>query len=248
MTAMKRTHDASPARVHRRPAWPLAAALAIALAVAACAPAADPGRVDVQKRVAAPSFYPQETGLRWSYLPSAARLDERPFVETIEGPAVLDGDIWIAVRLTGPGRDDVQYVQFREDGVYLARLARLGGTIDYDPPQRLMPAEEALRVGAIWSGSTIAAANFPGAVPSQRSQRIAIDYVFTVVDERPVTVGARVYDVFVIDRTGRAFDESGAVVEEVSQQIWFAPNVGKVRHENGWFLVGTNFEAGRPVP
>jgi hypothetical protein len=39
--------------------------------------------------------------------------------------------------------------------------------------------------------------------------------------------------------------------EEYSQQIWFAPGVGKVRHENGWFLIETNFEAGiarRPDP
>jgi hypothetical protein len=57
-----------------------------------------------------------------------------------------------------------------------------------------------------------------------------------------------VYDVFVIDRTARAFGEDGSVVDEVSQQVWFAPGVGKVRHENGWFLVETNFEAGQPAP
>jgi hypothetical protein len=34
----------------------------------------------------------------------------------------------------------------------------------------------------------------------------------------------------------------------VSQQVWFSPGVGKVRHENGWFLVETNFEAGQPAP
>jgi hypothetical protein len=72
--------------------------------------------------------------------------------------------------------------------------------------------------------------------------------VYTVVDRRPVTVSDRVYDVFVIDRTARTFGEDGDVVEEVSQQVWFALGVGKVRHENGWFLVATNFEAGQPAP
>lgn len=69
-----------------------------------------------------------------------------------------------------------------------------------------------------------------------------------MVDLRPVTVGGRVYDVFVIDRTARSFDDAGAIAEEVSQQIWFAPGVGKVRHENGWFLVDSNFEAGEAAP
>lgn len=239
----------SPSRSRDRAprVWLAGVALMIA---AGCAPTAgDPGRVDVQQLTATPSFYPQETGLRWSYLPSGARLDERRYVETIEGPAVLDGDIWISTRLTGgDGRVDVQYLQFRQDGVYLGRLARLGGTIDYDPPQLVMPAQEALRVGAIWSGSTVATTNFPGAIPSQRTQRIAIDYVFTVVDMRTVIVGGRVYEVFVIDRTGRIFDDAAGLTEESSQQFWFAPGVGKVRHENGWFLIETNFEAGRPAP
>lgn len=246
MTGMDAPNAAPPRPV--RLAWRILTIAALVIGATACAPAADPGRVDVQQLVAAPSFYPRETGLRWSYLPGGARLDERHFVETIEGPAVLDGDIWIAVRLTGPGREDVQYLQFRQDGVYLGRLARLGGTIDYDPPQRLMPAQEELRVGAIWSGSTFATTNFPGAVPSQRTQRIAIDYVFTVVDRRSVNVGGRVYDVFVVDRTGRTVDDRGGPIQETSQQIWFAPGVGKVRHENGWFLIETNFEAGSPAP
>jgi hypothetical protein len=234
----------SPGRVLR--VWLAGVVLAIA---AGCAPViADPGRLEVQQMVAAPSFYPQETGLEWSYLPLDTRLDAMPYVETIEGPTVLDGEIWIASRLTGPGRVDVQYLQFREDGMYLTRLARLGGTIDYDPPQLLMPAQESLRVGAIWSGSTVVTANFPSASPGQRTQRLSIDYVYTVVDRRLVTVSDRVYDVFVIDRTARTFGEDGDVVEEVTQQVWFAPGVGKVRHENGWFLVATNFEAGQPAP
>jgi hypothetical protein len=249
MTAM--TGMDAPSAAPRHPVrlgWRILAAAALAIAAAACAPTADPGRVDVQQLVAAPSFYPQETGVRWSYLRDGARLDDPRYVETIDGPAVLDGDVWIAFRLVGGGQDATHYRQFRPDGIFLRRQTRPGGSFTFDPPMREMPAPVDLRVGAIWSGSTVAHGNFPGAVVGQRVFAQPLDYVFTVVDERPVTVGGRVYDVFVIDRTTRAFDAAGEVTEEYSQQIWFAPGVGKVRHENGWFLIETNFEGGRPLP
>jgi len=246
-----RAMDASRASPSDRPrtsarrAW--AAGLTLAL-LAACAPTVETGRVDVQQLVAAPSVYPQETGVRWSYLREGARLDDPRYVETIEGPAVIDGDVWIAFRLFGGGQDATHFRQFRDDGVYLRRQTRPGGTFSFDPPIREMPASADLRVGAIWSGSTSATGNFPGAPVGRRVFTQSIDYVYTVVDLRPVTVGGRIYDVFVIDRTARSFNEAGAIVEEVSQQIWFAPGVGKVRHENGWFLVDSNFAAGRPAP
>jgi hypothetical protein len=249
MTSM----DSLPAAPPPRPSLAVARRLwltgIVMLIAAGCAPGAgDPGRVEVQQVTAAPSFYPQETGLRWSYLPLDARLDALRYVETIEGPTVLDGEIWISSRLTGPGREDAQYLQFRPDGVYLGRLARLGATVDYDPPMLLMPAQEALRVGAVWSGSSVATTNVPAAAPSKRNQRFVTDYEYTVVDRRRVTVSGREYDVFVIDYTARTFAESGEVVTDLSQQVWFAPGVGKVRHENGWVLVETNFEAGQPAP
>ena len=226
----------------------LGACTALLLALAACAPVQEQGRLDVRQLVATPSTYPQETGIRWSYLRDGARLDDPRYVETIEGPAVLDGDVWIAFRLVGGGQDVTHYRQFRADGVYLRRQTRPGGSFTFEPPIRELPAEGELRVGAQWTGSTVATGVFPDAPVGQRRFTQSIDYVYTVVDRRPVTVSGRVYDVFVIDRTARAFGEDGGVVDEVSQQVWFAPGVGKVRHENGWFLVETNFEAGQPAP
>jgi len=226
-----------------------ACALAVALALAAaCAPAADPGRVDVQQLVAPPSFYPQETGMRWSYLRDGASLDAPRPVETVEGPAVLDGEVWIAFRLFGAGQDVTHYRQFRPDGVYLKRQTRPGGSFTFDPPIRELPAEGELRVGARWSGTTNARGDFPAAPVGQRRFAQEIQYAYTVVDRRPVVVVGREYDVFVISRTARTVDESGELVDELTQQIWFAPGVGKVRHENAWFLIETNFEAGRPAP
>ncbi|MFU8887068.1 MAG: hypothetical protein ACNA8N_00505 [Trueperaceae bacterium] len=218
------------------------------VALVACAPVQEQGRVAVQQLAATPSAYPQETGIQWSYLRDGALLDDPRYVETIEGPAVLDGDVWIAFRLVGGGQDVTHYRQFRADGVHLRRQTRPGGSFTFEPPIRELPAEGELRVGAQWTGSTVATGVFPGAPAGQRRFTQSIDYVYTVVDRRPVTVSERVYDVFVIDRTARTFGEDGEVVDEVSQQVWFALGVGKVRHENGWFLVATNFEAAQPAP
>lgn len=223
--------------------------LLVVLVLAACAPtAADPGRVEIVQLATTPSFYPQETGAQWSYLRDGARLDDPRYVERIAGPTVLDGDVWIEFELLGGGQDVSHYRQFRPDGVFLRRQTRPGGSFTFDPPIREMPAPGDLRVGAIWSGSTTAAGVFPSAPVDRRRFTQAIDYVYTVVDRRDVTVGERVFDVWVIDRTTRTYDESGAVAEELTQTQWFAPGVGKVRHENGWFLIDTNFEAGTPAP
>jgi hypothetical protein len=225
------------------------AVLALAVATAACAPVADPGRVEVQQFSGTPSFFPQETGLRWSYLPDGARLDEARYLVTVEGPTVLDGDVWILFRLVGGGQDAGFYRQFRDDGVFLRRQTRPGGSFTFDPPIRELPAADELRVGAIWSGSTTVEGVFPGASrPEGRRFTQSVDYVYTVVDRRSVTVGTRVYEVFVIDFTTRAFDADGSVAEELTQTLWFGPNVGTVRHENGWFLIETNFDAGVAAP
>ena len=216
--------------------------------LAACAPVPEQGRVAVQQLAGTPSAYPQETGIQWAYLRDGALLDDPRYVETVEGPAVLDGDVWIAFRLVGGGQDVTHYRQFRDDGVYLRRQSRPGGSFTFEPPIRELPAEGELRVGAQWTGSTVATGVFPNAPVDQRRFAQSIDYVYTVVDRRPVTVSDRVFDVFVIDRTARTFGEDGGVVDEVSQQVWFALGVGKVRHENGWFLVATNFAAGQPAP
>lgn len=230
----------------RRPYRPALLAAVLVVALAACAPTAgDPGRLEVQQFAGQVSAYPQETGLRWAYLPEGARLDDPRYVETVEGPTVLDGDVWVLFRLVGLGQDVGAYRQFRPDGVYLRRQTRPGGAFTFDPPLRELPAFDELRVGAHWAGTSTVVGEFPGASrPEGRRFTQEVAYAYTVVDRRPVVVRERTYDVFVIDFTTRTFDAAGAVAEELTQTLWFAPGVGKVRHENGWFLVETNFDAG----
>jgi hypothetical protein len=231
--------------VARHRPFTILAFVALAVTTAACVPVADPGRVEIQQFTGTTSFFPQETGLRWSYLPDGARLDGARYTVTVEGPTVLDGDVWILFRLVGGGQDAGYYRQFRPDGVFLRRQTRPGGSFTFDPPIRELPAASDLRVGAIWSGATEVTGVFPGASrPEGRRFTQPVDYVYTVVDRRTVRVGERTYDVFVIDFTSRSFDASGEVVDELTQTLWFGPHVGTVRHENGWFLIDTNFDAG----
>jgi hypothetical protein len=216
------------------------AAIALALALGACVPAPS-ARLNVVTPAAQASFYPQETGLAWSYLRDGAPLDAPRFVETIQGPALQGGEVVIGFRLVGGGQDVTHYRRFTPEGVLLVRQQRPGGSFTFDPPMRELPAPDDLRVGARWSGETQVAADFPGAAPNLRTFVERIAYDVTVLDRRRVIVGGSAYDVFVIDRTTRRLDPAGEVRETLSQQFWFAPYVGRVRHENGWYLIEANF-------
>ncbi|CAN5710463.1 hypothetical protein BH23DEI1_BH23DEI1_23090 [soil metagenome] len=223
----------------------LAALIAV---LAACAPAASESpRLEVTQLAEPISFYPQQTGARWEYIRDGSTLDGVRYIEMIEGPAVIDGDIWIVSHLVGGGQDVLTYRQYRPDGVFLKRQIRPGATITFDPPMREYPAPAELRVGLTWRGDTTANGRFPSAAPDLRVQSWSVEYVYTVVDRRQVSVGGRSFEVFVIDRTVRQYDTAGAIAEELSRTTWFAPNVGVVRHENDWFLVDTNFGAGDVV-
>jgi hypothetical protein len=214
----------------------------------ACAPrAGEAPRLEVFQLADPISFYPQQTGAEWQYVRDGAALDGLRYVERIEGPTVIDGDVWIASRLVGGGQDVRTFRQFRSDGVFLKRQVRPGATITFDPPIREYPAEGELRVGLTWRGETVARGRFPTAMPNLREQEWRVQYVYTVVDRRTVVVNARRFEIYAIDRTVREFDALGVVRDELSRTMWFAPFVGTVRHENNWFLVATNFGGGAPV-
>lgn len=214
----------------------LVPALLLVLA-AACAPTSEAPRVDVEQLTEPITFYPFQAGARWEYLPDGARLNDPSTVVRVEGPTVVAGNVWIAWHTRGRGLDQMSYRVARNDGVFLLREERLGTTFTFDPPLQEYPPAPQLRVGAMWSGTT----NVHLSADSGRQQRtMQVDYVYTVVDKRPVTTPAGQFDVFVIDFTTRTFDDEGAVVEELTQQTWFAPYVGEVRTRNQHLLVASN--------
>lgn len=221
-------------------------ALGLLLALlAACAPATEAPRVEVEQLTQAVSYYPAQAGATWQYLPSGASLTDPRFTRRIEGPTLIDGEIWVAVRSEGLGLEMTEFKQFRPDGVYLLRRIRPGDEVTFDPPIRQFPAEGTLRVGASWSGQTTARVFFPGARPENQRATVEIDYLYTVVDRRTVNLHAGTFEVYVINFVTRTRNDDGGIADSLTQELWFAPYVGEIRTEQGFFLVATNTTARR---
>lgn len=228
--------------VHARPLRPLRAAallLVLAATLASCVPAASEETEVVTDPTGPLSYVPTATGARWTYLPDRATLDEPRVTMAVEGPTVVDGQVRTAWRMVGRGLDVRWFRDHREDGTYLVREERPGTIITFDPPIRELPGEP-LRVGQSWRGETTATLRFPDAEPENRLSSLDLQWVTTVVDRRTVTVAAGSFEVYVLNFTSRTLDEDGRVVEELTQETWFAPYLGEVRTENGFYLVDSN--------
>lgn len=213
------------------------------IVLAGCAPTADdPGRVEIEQLTQELSYFPHQTGAVWRYLPEGASLGDVRVNRRVEGPAILEGDTWIAWRSEAPGFIYTYYRQYRDDGVYLRERRSASDRLTFDPPLQEYPSERQMRVGASWGGVTTATAYFPEARPENRQAELTFEYEYRIVDERQVTVAAGRFDVFVINLDTKVRDEDGEVVETLQQEVWFTPYVGEVRTEQGHFLVETNFE------
>lgn len=224
--------------------------------LSACAPgAASQQTVAIDQFAGSVSYYPHEAGATWQYLALGEPGSAPRFVSTIQGPTVVNGDLWVVTRAVGKGLDIAWYRQYRPDGVFLLREVRPGQEFNYDPPLQEMPAESSLRVGSTWSGETTVTVNFPEAKrPQDQTLVRTFSYTYTVVDERKgVNVPAGDFNAFVIDFVARVFDEEGTEQPcsgsgECKQTIWFAPNVGEIMTEEEYFLVDTNVRQGLPTP
>ncbi len=215
--------------------------LALLGLLAACAPSAEPERVTVEQLSGPVSFYPHETGAVWQYLPDGDPLNAMRLFQQVEGPTLVQGELWTAWRTVGRGLDITSLRQYRDDGVYLLRELRPGTQITFDPPLQEFPAAGALQVGASWGGETTASLYFPQATADDQNASLTVEYTYAVVDKRGVTVAAGTFDVFVLNFESRTRDAEGRVLETLNQELWFAPFVGEVRTELGYFLIETNF-------
>lgn len=217
-------------------------AVLVALFVAACAPTAEEGTVAVDQLRDEITYYPFQTGASWQYLPEGARLNAPRASIVVEGPTVVDGEVWISYRQIRPGFEQRSYRQVRPEGVFLHSQVRLGiTTLRYDPPLQEFPPAGSLRVGAQWSGETTVHLTLTGDTDTEQRR---VSYVYTVVDKRTVTVPAGEIEVYVIDLITRLIGDDGTVVEEESLQTWFTPYVGEVRLRSGHVLVETNVPLG----
>src|SRR5690606_29781943 len=164
-------------------------AVLLLAAMVACAPSAgSEQRVEVQQLSEPTTYYPYQTGAAWQYLPEGARLTDPRASVVVEGPAVVDGGVWIAFREMRPGWEQRSYRQFRPDGVYLHSQVRLViTTIKYDQRLKECPEADGLHVVTIWSGETYITLSLGDGSPPQVTDG---EYVYTVIDKRTVQVPA----------------------------------------------------------
>lgn len=214
--------------------------------LAACAPAPETRRVEIEQLTEPVGFYPQQTGATWQYLPNNAKLDEPRVFQRVEGPTVIDGEVYVGWQLIGRGLEVQNYRQYRDDGVYLKRRTRPGAIITFDPPLKEFPAQDELRVGASWGGETKADVFYPQAKSENQHAELTVNYTFTVVDRRTVSVVAGTFEVFVIDFVSRTFGADGEIADELRQTSWFTPYLGEVLTDTGFFLVETNVVPSEP--
>lgn len=221
--------------------------LFVAGLLTSCAPGATAKPVEVEQFSGEVSYYPHESGASWAYLGEGEPGDAPRLVYTVQGPTVVNGDLWVVTSAVGKGLDIAWFRQYSPEGVHLLRELRPGMEINYDPPLQEMPAEGNLRVGETWGGETTVDIYFPEAKrPEDQRLTRKFNYVYTVVDERKsLNTPAGDFDAFVIDFVARTYDEDGNEVPcsgtgECKQTVFFTPNVGEIRTENGYFLVQTN--------
>jgi hypothetical protein len=217
----------------------------ILVLLGACAPTSEK-QVTVQQLTKPISYYPHQTGAQWQYLPDGAKLSDPRLVVDVEGPTVMNGQVWIAWRTQGRGLDVTSYRQYKSDGVYLGRENKLGTIINFDPPIHEYPTEGTLRVGATWDGDTTVHVQATGSDNSQASKTLNVHYVYTVVDQRTVTLPSGSFDVYVVAFTTRTLDKNANVTSKLTQQFWFAPKIGEVRDENNNVLIASNVLKPKP--
>ncbi|MEZ4607587.1 MAG: hypothetical protein R2865_12520 [Deinococcales bacterium] len=185
-----------------------------------------------------PSFYPHETGLSWEYLPNGASLDADRLFQRIEGPKVINGEIYIVTRSAGRGTDTSSFRQYRDDGVYFAREEGPGYILSLNPPIKEFPASADLRVGQSWEGQSEAHITFTETGASRKDVNFITQYRYTVVDKRQVRLEAGQFEVYVINLESRRLVE-GQEAEVLHQEVWFSPFVGEVRNEADQVLIAT---------
>ncbi len=215
----------------------------IILSLSACLPSTntdnrqDAPRVTVESPTQQVSFYPQQTGLTWHYLPDGYELDSVPVKRQIAGPRMAEGQLFIVDRTVGRGIDVTSFKQYREDGVYKAREVGPGYLLRLNPPILELPAPGNMRVGYVWQGSSRTELTFTDTSSLNREQVFNTDYTYSIVDKRSVQLAGKQFEIFVINLESTLTKGDGTA-DSLSKEIWYSPYYGEVRNSFGQYLVG----------
>jgi len=182
----------------------------------------------------APSYYPHQTGLTWTYLTEGESILTPPYILSVIGPSVTEGQRVMLSRLRGRAIDITYYHQHNKTGVHLHREDRTGYRITYDPPIQELPRENGLAPGATWGGKTTATITYDD--PKKPAEQQELTYRYTVLEQRPATTPAGEFDTYTIEFM--AHDEHNNV--ENRQYLWFTPHQGYIRLRGDLILTGGN--------
>lgn len=217
--------------------------IASVFVLSGCLPSTEPEDIDQKPKVdiisstKTISFYPQETGLTWHYLPDGYTLDSVPVKKKIEGPRMAEGQLFTVDRTVGRGIDVTSFKQYMEDGVYKSREVGPGYLLRLNPPIRELPAASNMRVGYAWQGSTRSEVTFTDTSSANRQQVFETDYTYSIVDKRTVQLASKQFEVYVINLESKLTREDGTV-DNLSKEIWYMPYYGEIRNSFEQYLVG----------
>lgn len=216
------------------------ALLGLLVLLAACVPqTSTPNPQTPTTRVETPpAFYPAQTGLEWTYQPPGASSLEAPYKLTIDGQSPFNNQVAFRYRFSGRGQQRVYYRQVDALGVRLLGFEELvtNTVTRFDPPIQEYPPQGNLAVGARWGGLTRYSVDLTTNGKISRFAEGSFEYTYTVLGRSTVTVFNNVYDVLRISLERKPTDG-----EAERYEIWFLPNVGEIRTQEGLQLQGKNF-------
>jgi hypothetical protein len=220
----------------------LLTSLAVSAVLAACAPTqqAQQAPVTANTSVSRVSFYPDQAGLSWTYLPDGDTQSGQPYTLRALGPTLFGSSQAQAFNLSGRGADQTSYRLISAQGVQLLGFRKPGLSVRLDPPWQEAFSEDAWKIGLAWKGeSNIAVQSDDG----KTNVSGKVNYSYRVLDQRSVSIGGQNYRVWVVNR--QITDTVGGLFP-ASQEEWFMPYVGDVRTPEGLLLTGRNFSGGQP--
>lgn len=193
-----------------------------------------------------PATTPVKQEPAWQYLPDDALLSDRRQYQRIEGPRIVGGKPLVTWVLHGQGLEQRNYRSYDSRGVHLHMRSVPGAEITFDPPIVESPPAGSLTRGATWSSRTKATIYAPAVGPGNARESTDIEYTYSVVDRRRVSVTAGSFDVYVMNAVTTSFAPDGSELESLTQEVWFSPYVGEIRTLSGDYLVEMNFQPTYP--
>ncbi len=192
------------------------------------------------------SFYPNQAGLVWRYLPESATTGELPYTITSLGIANYDGQLYSKFGFTGRGRERFYFRTMGADGVrlHLMEESVTSTRTTYTPAILEYPSESSLVVGATWGGLTRAVTTLVINNKSDVFSDVTLKYAYKVVDKNDVNTRAGAFSVFRIRLTIESTlpPKAGSEPDMANFDIWFTPYVGEVRTQESLMISERNFK------